>query len=233
MRRVLTVLAAAAPLLAACASDRAVRDADVRLPERFSSTGGATAQAAVLDRWWTLYGDPELEALVDQALASSTDARAAQARLDEAAALRRSLTTQVVLPKGNLEGDASVRQTEVLEGDAGFGGGQGGQGGFAAGTSNNQSLTFPVSWELDVFGRNRAARRTINNDYAAARFNFEATRAALAGQVANSLFQARGLGLAVIELPSDINDLFRHHPAAALELELLTERAFETMNSER
>ncbi|MET0646863.1 MAG: CHC2 zinc finger domain-containing protein [Pyrinomonadaceae bacterium] len=41
------------------------------------------------------------------------------------------------------------------------------------------------------------------------------------------LFHARGLGLAVIELPSDINDLFRHHPAAALELELLTEKALE------
>jgi DNA primase len=41
------------------------------------------------------------------------------------------------------------------------------------------------------------------------------------------LFQARGLRLAVIELPSDINDLFRHRPAAALELELLTERALE------
>ena len=47
------------------------------------------------------------------------------------------------------------------------------------------------------------------------------------------LFHTRGLRLATIELPSDINDLFRHHPAAALELDLLTERAFETMNSER
>ena len=45
------------------------------------------------------------------------------------------------------------------------------------------------------------------------------------------LFHARGLGLAVIELPSDINDLFRHHPAAALELELLTERALEDVDS--
>ena len=41
------------------------------------------------------------------------------------------------------------------------------------------------------------------------------------------LFHTRGLRLAVIELPSDLNDLFRQHPAAALELELLTERALE------
>ena len=47
------------------------------------------------------------------------------------------------------------------------------------------------------------------------------------------LFQARGLRLAAIELPSDINDLFRHHPAAALELELLTERAMEEVAGSR
>jgi DNA primase len=47
------------------------------------------------------------------------------------------------------------------------------------------------------------------------------------------LFQARGLRLAAIQLPSDINDLFRHHPAAALELELLTERALEEVEGGR
>jgi DNA primase len=46
------------------------------------------------------------------------------------------------------------------------------------------------------------------------------------------LFHARGLRLAAVELPSDINDLFRHHPAAALELELLTETALEVVNDE-
>lgn len=37
------------------------------------------------------------------------------------------------------------------------------------------------------------------------------------------LFASRGLRLAVIDLPSDVNDFFRHRPTAALELELLTE----------
>ena len=46
------------------------------------------------------------------------------------------------------------------------------------------------------------------------------------------LFHTRGLRLAAIELPSDVNDFFRHHPSAALELELMTETALETMNAE-
>jgi DNA primase len=42
------------------------------------------------------------------------------------------------------------------------------------------------------------------------------------------LFSARGLALARITLPAaDVNDFFRHHPAAALEFALLTEAALE------
>jgi DNA primase len=41
------------------------------------------------------------------------------------------------------------------------------------------------------------------------------------------LFAARGLKLARITLPADVNDFFRHHPAASLEFALLTEAALE------
>ncbi|HWW75561.1 MAG TPA: toprim domain-containing protein [Pyrinomonadaceae bacterium] len=44
------------------------------------------------------------------------------------------------------------------------------------------------------------------------------------------LFSARELRLAVIELPSDVNDFFRQHPAAGLELDLLTETALEEVD---
>ncbi|HEV2881178.1 MAG TPA: toprim domain-containing protein [Pyrinomonadaceae bacterium] len=41
------------------------------------------------------------------------------------------------------------------------------------------------------------------------------------------LFKARGLTLARITLPVDVNDFFRHRPAAALEFALLTEAALD------
>jgi DNA primase len=44
------------------------------------------------------------------------------------------------------------------------------------------------------------------------------------------LFAARSKSLAVVELPSDVNDFFRQHPAAALELDLLTETALEEVD---
>jgi DNA primase len=46
------------------------------------------------------------------------------------------------------------------------------------------------------------------------------------------LFKARGLSLARITLPADVNDFFRQHPAAALEFALLTEAALEAKNDE-
>jgi DNA primase len=41
------------------------------------------------------------------------------------------------------------------------------------------------------------------------------------------MFARRGLPLAALSLPSDVNDFFRQHPAAALEFQLMTEAALE------
>jgi DNA primase len=46
------------------------------------------------------------------------------------------------------------------------------------------------------------------------------------------MFAARGMRLAQIRLPSDVNDFFNHKPAAALEFELLTEAAIEKQKPE-
>ncbi|HYN84012.1 MAG TPA: toprim domain-containing protein [Pyrinomonadaceae bacterium] len=44
------------------------------------------------------------------------------------------------------------------------------------------------------------------------------------------LFAARGLRLASVALPADVNDFFRQHPSASLELTLLTETALDAGN---
>src|SRR3546814_13652437 len=49
---------------------------------------GEASAPTDLDRWWRALGDPELERLVDTALAQNLDIRQATARIDEARALR-------------------------------------------------------------------------------------------------------------------------------------------------
>src|SRR3712207_4124789 len=185
------ILIAVLPLLAACGTlGSRPREADVSLPGQFTSTAGRPMQAAELDRWWTLYQDAELDLLVEAALNASTDVRAAFARLEEAQALRAGRRWSNLAPSGDLTGSTSVTQTEQVEGSSQFS---------VSGRSETQSLQFPVSWELDLFGRRRAAGRTIQGDYLAARFLYEGTRAAIAGQVAQNLFQARGLAQQLVD----------------------------------
>lgn len=181
----LVVLACLA--LSACASTRSV---DTRLPAAFEAPVPAVpAGAATLDTWWTAFNDPQLTALVDQALAASPDARTAAAKLREARATRAGALTNF-FPQGNVRGAGSKTDSKVIDGTAiaipGFSN---------SGKSESYSANFDVTWEIDLFGRVFAARRAANAEMAAARLDYEASRASLAANVADSYFQARGLAI--------------------------------------
>lgn len=181
MPRVLPALMAVL-MIAGCAT----RAADVRLPTAFEAPAGP-ADTAVLDRWWETYDDPVLTGLIDQALAASPDVRSAVARLRELRALRQSALFQF-LPQGDATGRASRVRTDQIEGAAasfpGFN---------TSGVAKTYGADLNVSWEVDLFGRIFAADRAAKGDLAAARFNLEGARAAIAAQTANAYFQARGL----------------------------------------
>jgi NodT family efflux transporter outer membrane factor (OMF) lipoprotein len=205
--RGLAVAAAVGPLLAACATG-AVRRADTRLPAAYEAPQSAqTAPVAALDQWWTLYNDAQLTTLVQQALANSPDAKDAASKLDQARSVRQA-ALYAYNPQGDLSASASkshynlmggAGSAAALEGLGGLGGlGAGGAGGFGGVdplVSESYSLGFNVSWELDLFGRRRAARRSADADLRDAEFSYDATRWSLAANVADSLFQARGLAI--------------------------------------
>lgn len=171
--------------LAACASPRTP---DTRLPSAFE-VSQAPAQSVALDRWWLAFDDPQLTGLIDQALAANTDVRLAAARLQEVRAQRTSGLTQF-LPQGDL--NASGRRTETTQ----LSGTRIDFPGFSSsGVSEAYSANFNVSWEVDLFGRVFAALRAANADVDAVRYAYEGSRAAIAAQVADSYFQARGLAI--------------------------------------
>jgi NodT family efflux transporter outer membrane factor (OMF) lipoprotein len=187
-RKPLAILAAVSTLaLAACGT--APRTPDLTLPAAFEAPAGA-AQAVALDRWWEVFGDAQLTGLVDTALARSPDARTALAQLEEARAVRRGQRAQTYIPAGNVAGNAARRHTEQTDGTVinipGFSNN---------GEADTYSLSFDLSWELDLWGRRSAANRTTEGDYAAARFAYEGARASLAAAVAQSYFQIRGLAI--------------------------------------
>ncbi|MDB5461500.1 MAG: efflux system, outer rane lipoprotein NodT family [Caulobacteraceae bacterium] len=202
--RGLLTAAALAPLLAACATG-SVRTADTRLPAAYAAPQPQqTAPAAALDQWWTLYNDAQLTALVQQALANSPDARDAASKLDQARAVRQA-ALYAYNPQGALSASASKSKYNLLDPGASSAAALGSLGGLSSGAtgvngasllaSESYSLGFNVSWELDLFGRRRAARRSADAELRNAEFTYDATRWSLAANVADSLFQARGLAI--------------------------------------
>ncbi|MFL5298110.1 MAG: efflux transporter outer membrane subunit [Phenylobacterium sp.] len=172
--------------LGACAT---ARKADLRLPTAYEAPAGAPAGAVALDRWWLAFNDPQLTGLIDQALVRNPDARTAAARLTEARANRLEAFTRY-LPQGDVSATKRRTDTKQLAGTVfnipGFS---------SSGVSDVEAANFNVSWEVDVFGRFLGTRRATGGDLAAARFDYEGTRASLAANVADAYFQARGLAI--------------------------------------
>lgn len=174
--------------LGACAT---ARKADVRLPAAYEAAhpGSTALSPAVLDTWWTQFQDPDLTALIEQALKQAPDARAAAARLTEAKATA-SEGLLAFLPQGNAVGqtkDTHITQTSgpVIK-IPGFS---------TSGTTIANSGNLNVSWEIDLFGRIFAVAKGAKGDAATAQFDYEATRASLAANVADVYFQVRGFAI--------------------------------------
>lgn len=195
MTRNLTVLLASALALGGCALDTRIPRPDVHVPAAFEANqAAATTDSAALDRWWLLFSDDQLNALIAQALAASPDAKSAMGRLREADATARE-TLFGLLPQGDVRGSAAEQHvTTKYQGvPAQY---QSFLGAFSqAGNNEVYSGGLNVSWELDLWGRDFAAIGTARAEMAAARFDYEATRMSLAAAVATQLFQARGLAI--------------------------------------
>ena len=153
--------------------------------------------ACSLDRWWTAYGDAQLETLVERALASAPDVRSAQARLKEALAIR-SEALDAFNPQGDLEasglrGDHYRRHRRPAAGGHP-------RSGLVLGDQRRGHQHLWRRFQRQLGGRpvRAAARRRAEGQRRPGRrpgFDYEATRASLAANVADSLFQARGLAI--------------------------------------
>lgn len=188
--------------LTACATPR---KADLSLPAAYEAPA-TPAGAIALDTWWTAYGDTELTSLIEQALLRNPDVRTARARLDEVKAQRTGAILQY-LPQG--DASASGRRTDTEQ----IGGSAASIPGFNTnGVSKQYSGSFNVSWELDPWGRALFAYRAANAEVDRVRYAFETTRAQIAADTADAVFQARGLAIQIADARETLRiqqDLYR------------------------
>jgi NodT family efflux transporter outer membrane factor (OMF) lipoprotein len=131
-----------------------------------------THSAAISDNWLTTFNDPQLTALVNEAIARNPDLRAAGARVEQAAAYAHSAQAQL-LPWLNLLGTGGIKA-----------------GGGSDLSSALSGVMLGVSWEPDLWGRLRYGRNAADDNYASAQADFQFARQSLAAQVARSWFLA-------------------------------------------
>jgi multidrug efflux system outer membrane protein len=130
------------------------------------ATPGA-APGTVADHWLASFNDPQLDALVTEALAYNPDLRVAAARVEQAAAYVR-LSGATLYPQVNLIGKGSL----------------------GADSSGVQGLGLFVNWELDLWGRIRAGQQASTDQYASMELDAEYARQSIAALVAKGWFLA-------------------------------------------
>jgi len=150
------------------ARDDLAREAlsNLKVPEAWAQP---TAGGAVTDSWLASFNDPQLDALVREALAHNPDLRVAAARVEQAAGyVKRAGAT--LYPQVS----ALARGGGALSGDS----------------SGLEGAGLFVNWELDLWGRVRAGREAARTQYDFAALEAEYARQSLAALAAKSWFLA-------------------------------------------
>jgi multidrug efflux system outer membrane protein len=157
----------------------------VELPEAWKQSAPRFAQDG---RWWRIYEDAALEAVIDEAFARNADLLVAAARVDEARALLGEARS-FFAPRVDAQASAG-RQRNSERTAFSFPG--------APNEFSTYRGTLNVSYELDLFGRLSAGEAAARAELEASEASRDAVRLALAAQVAKSYFALRSLDEQVV-----------------------------------
>jgi multidrug efflux system outer membrane protein len=133
------------------------------------------AAAEVEHEWWKHFGDPTLDALIGEALASNKSLQIAKARVEEARANRR-LARSTLYPQINAVGSAQRGNQGLLTSNQ---------------TINLADAEVDASWEVDIFGRNQAQNREAAAILESEEASSQAVRIGLLAEVARNYFDMR------------------------------------------
>jgi len=173
----LLVSAAIAALITGCAVGPAYERPAAELPAHWTESPpqGIRAPAA---RWWTMYRDPALERLVEEALASNQDLALATARVDEARALsdiadsRRMPAVDATFERDRVR--LSERSPIPLPP--------------SAIENNSYRAQLNIAYEVDLWGRLKSASNAARAELLASEANRETVRITLATEVVRAYF---------------------------------------------
>ncbi len=178
-----TGLALIALSLAGCAVGPTYHPPMTAAPAHWSEAplGGATDGAADVVEWWKTFKDPELDSLVERAVATNHDLRIATARLREARAQRGAALWDALPIVG---ANASVVDSRASKNGQLFSG--------VPLTTHTYDAGFDAGWEIDIFGGKRRAWEAATAEVAASEENRRDVLVSLLAEVARNYVELRG-----------------------------------------
>ncbi len=174
------------PALAGCAVGPDYKRPDVETPQAFKEAvdwrlaqpGDETARG----RWWEAFGDPQLNALVEQVEISNQNVVAAEARFRQARALVAA-SRAALFP--SLNADASITRSRSPSGVIG--------GTTAGRVLTNRSASLDASWEFDLWGKLRRGVESSEANAQAGAANLAAARLSAQAELVADYVQLRVL----------------------------------------
>jgi outer membrane protein, multidrug efflux system len=167
--------ALAACVLAACSVGPAYKRPDIPLPSQWRDSSADDSAVWPSADWWQGFGSDKLNELIAEAQSSNDDLAAAIARVQEADAQAR-IAGAALLPSVDFGADATRQRAQVT--------------GIGPATFNSFNPELTASYELDFWGKNRAARAAARATAIASHYDKETIALTVVSSVATSYLQA-------------------------------------------
>ena len=182
--RALVALMVAA-IVSACATTGGLKpQSTIQKPDNLA-VGGSLAKATVSpdawpeSKWWTQFGDPQLNELIEEGLAGSPTLQIAEART-RAALAQAHVAQSALYPEVDAKAD-TTRQRFSLNGEL--------PPPYAGTWDQFSELQATLNWEIDFWGKNRAAYGQALGEARAAALDTSAARLALSANIAHAYVQ--------------------------------------------
>jgi len=204
--------------LAGCAPDLGAMP-QIQAPAKFATATSFAAPKAdwPTDTWWKAYGDPQLDQLIDEALKDSPDLKMAAARVRASEAMA-DISEAMLWP--TVVGDATAMEVKMTQ-NLGF------PAAFSAympkGYHNAALATASIQYQLDLFGKNRAAFDAALSTAEAAKAEQSEARLQISTGVATTyavlmqLFVDKAMADDAVHVRQQSSDLVEKRTKAGLE----------------
>jgi NodT family efflux transporter outer membrane factor (OMF) lipoprotein len=194
-------------LLAGCTVGPNYRRPSTPVPPAFAEPNSAAATSdAELSQWWRGFVDPELDKLVNRAVAQNLDVETAAARIREARA-REIVAGAAAVPQVDAQGSASRQRISENAIPVPPGAGSGGNTdsfGLPGSEFSTFRVGFDASWEIDLFGKTRRSVEAARARTGAAIWNRRDVQVSVAAEVADAYLALRTLQQRIAKAQAEV-----------------------------